>query len=483
VRIWPRPPRAASLSAGRRAAASVLRAAVLYVPAATLGLACADAERGLLEAGEQLPGGEGTNETLFGTNAFLPPASNATLENRRLFFGGNAFFNQAWTAVPSSNTARDGLGPLYNSRSCSGCHAKDGRGRPPLADEEGFVSMLLRLSVDGSDGEPMPEPNYGGQLQPFGVEGVPGEGTPSVSYETISGQYADGEPYELLRPSYAVAELALGPLHGAVRISPRVAPAMIGLGLLEAISEERLLSLADPDDADGDGVSGRVNRVPDVEAGELAIGRFGWKAEQPNVRQQSAGAFLGDLGITSSLFPDEECSPAQLECQASPSGGDPELSDELLESVQRYGQLLAVPARQRYQEPEVLRGKGIFAEVGCGGCHTPSHHTSEEAELTELQGQLIWPYTDLLLHDLGEELSDHRPSFAADGAEWRTPPLWGLGFYPTVNDHDRLLHDGRARGVAEAVLWHGGEAKNARDAFVELPADDRRDLIAFVESL
>ncbi len=483
MQTWPRPPRAASLGARGRATASLLRTAI---SGAALLLACEGSdESSVLEAGEELPGGDATNQTLFGTNAFLPPAANATLENRRSFFGGNAFFNQAWTAVPSSNTARDGLGPLYNSRSCSGCHSKDGRGRPPLGDEEGFVSMLLRLSVDGSgkDGEPMPEPNYGGQLQPFGVDGVPGEGNPSVSYEPVSGQYADGEAYELLRPSYAVGELALGPLNGAVRISPRVAPAMIGLGLLEAISEERLLSLEDPDDTDGDGVSGRVNRVPDVEAGALAVGRFGWKAEQPNVRQQSAGAFLGDLGITSSLFPNQECSSTQVECQGSPSGGDPELSDELLESVQRYGQLLAVPARQRYQEREVLRGKGIFAELGCGGCHTPSHRTSEDAELAELSDQRIWPYTDLLLHDLGEELSDHRPSFAADGAEWRTPPLWGLGHYPTVNDHDRLLHDGRARGVAEAILWHGGEAQSTRDLFVELPVQDRRDLVAFVESL
>lgn len=439
-----------------------------------------------VDVNEARPGGDTTNDLLFGVSAFLPAADNITRENARLFATGNGFFNQAWTAAPSSNDSRDGLGPLFNARACASCHFKDGRGRPPLEEGEGFISMLLRLSIpgdDGAEGAAVPDPNYGGQLQPFGVNGVPGEGSPRVVYRAIEGEYADGEPYELLEPTYVIDTPAHGPMRSDLRVSPRVAPAMIGLGLLEAIDDTRLLDLADPDDADGDGISGRVNRVWDVEAEGLAIGRFGWKAEQPSVRQQSAGAFLGDIGVTSSLFPERECSPVQADCLAATSGGEPELSDRLLDRVELYGQLLAVPGRQNYADRAVLRGKARFTELGCDGCHVPSHLTRADAKLEEVRAQLIWPYTDMLLHDMGEGLSDRRPSFAAAGGEWRTPPLWGVGRYPTVNGHDRLLHDGRARGVAEAILWHGGEASAARDAFVELAAEARRDLITFVESL
>jgi CxxC motif-containing protein (DUF1111 family) len=258
---------------------------------------------------------------------------------------------------------------------------------------------------------------------------------------------------------------------------------MIGMGLLEAIPESRLEGLADPDDADADGISGRINRVWDVATQALAIGRFGWKAEQPSVRQQAAGAFLGDMGITSSVFPVQECTDAEQECRNAPGGGDPEISDLLFERVVRYSELLAVPGRAAFAEEEVLRGKARFAELGCGGCHTPSHRTSADAELDEVRDQLVWPYTDLLLHDMGDALSDQRPSYAASGNEWRTPPLWGLGHYRDVNGHERLLHDGRARGVAEAIIWHGGEAEPAKQGFLELPGESRLDLIAFVESL
>jgi CxxC motif-containing protein (DUF1111 family) len=438
-----------------------------------------------VDVNEARPGGATTNQLLFGVSAFLPAADNIGRANARLFASGNGFFNQSWITAPASNDSRDGLGPVFNARGCASCHFKDGRGRPPLEDGEAFNSILLRLSVPGNDSEtgPTPDPRYGGQLQPFAIDGVPGEGAPRVVYRAIEGQYADGEPYELLEPTYVIEALAHGPLSPEIQVSARVAPAMIGLGLLEGIDDARLLELADPDDADRDGISGRVNRVWDVEAESLGLGRFGWKAEQPSVRQQSAGAFLGDIGITSSLFPEQECSDAQLECQQAEPGGEPEVSDRILDRVERYSQLVAVPARQSYADAGVLRGKARFAELGCSACHVPSHRTSADAELEEVRDQLIWPYTDLLLHDMGEGLSDGRPSFSASGEEWRTPPLWGLGRYPTINGHDRLLHDGRARGVAEAILWHGGEAAGAKAAFVELAAPDRRDLITFVESL
>jgi CxxC motif-containing protein (DUF1111 family) len=349
---------------------------------------------------------------------------------------------------------------------------------------ESFLGLLLRLSVDGTGahGSPKPDPNYGGQLQPFANPGVPNEGNPKVQYEERSGEYADGTPYTLLVPSYVIEDLAYGPLADDIMISPRVAPATFGLGLLEAIPEADLEAAADPDDSDGDGISGRVNRVWNVEKAKEVVGRFGWKAEQPTVRQQSAGAFLGDMGMTTSLFSSQDCTASEPECAAAISGGTPEIDDEKLDSVERYGQLLAVPARQDWDSDEVIRGKKLFAKAGCKSCHTPEQQTGEH-ELVELEDQRIWPYTDLLLHDMGEELADNRPVFEADGREWRTPPLWSIGRYEDVVEHERLMHDGRARGVAEAILWHGGEGKASRDAFLKMSKKERQELVGFVESL
>lgn len=458
-------------------------AGLLCLSVAACSSPAEEADSGL-EQGEWLPGGDATNTLLGGENAFTLPAGNIRAEHESKFYSGNSFFNQAWVQAPASTAARDGLGPLFNARSCAACHFKDGRGRPPLSDDEEFLGMLLRLSVAGDEphGAVTPEPNYGGQLQPFSVGGVPAEGRPRVSYTERPGSYADGEAYTLLEPSYSVSDLAYGPLAQDVRISPRVAPAVIGLGLLETVTRERLEQLADPDDQDGDGISGRVNWVWDAEAGELAIGRMGWKAEQPSVRLQSAGAFLGDIGMTSSIFPSEDCSPGQGECLAAPAGGAPELADDLLHKVEIYGRLLAVPARTRYAEADILRGKALFTQTGCASCHTPSHVTGP-SDLPELAGQTIWPYTDMLLHDMGEGLSDERPVFGASGEEWRTPPLWGIGRLIEVNGHTRLLHDGRARGVAEAILWHAGEAEPSAFAFKSLSRAERDLLVQFVESL
>jgi CxxC motif-containing protein (DUF1111 family) len=443
-------------------------------------------ERSATDPDEWLPGGSTTSTLVRSSDTALQtPVPTLDIETRMAFFSGNAFFEQNWVAAPSSTSARDGLGPMFNARSCGTCHFKDGRGRPPLEPGEPFSGLLLRLSIDGADenGAPLPDPSYGGQLQPFSIDDVPVEGRPRVEYATIRGEYADGEPYELLQPSYFIDDLAFGPLSDGIRISPRVAPAMIGLGLLEAIPEARLLELADPEDEDEDGISGKPNRVWSVELGASTLGRFGWKAEQPSVRQQAAGAFLGDLGVTSSLFPAQDCMPGQTACVGATDGGEPEVSDLLLERVQRYSELLAVPQRDDYASAETLRGKALFGELGCSSCHVPSHITGADHPVPALNEQRIYPYTDLLLHDMGDALSDQRPSYQAEGNEWRTPPLWALRFNELVNGHDRLLHDGRARGVAEAVLWHGGEAEASKQGFVQAPAADRAALIRFVESL
>jgi len=438
------------------------------------------------EDGELYPGGDTTNLLVLGSQAFTFPATNLSSDRRAPFFSGNAFFNQAWVAAPASTTARDGVGPTYNAVSCSGCHFRDGRGAPPDATGEPLDSVLIRLSVPGTDpvtGAPLPDPVYGDQLQPFAVRDVPGEADVVVRWEDVPGTYVDGTRYTLRRPRFEVVDLAFGDMDPQVRTSARVAPQMIGLGLLEAIDEAELRAMADPEDADSDGISGRLQRAWDPITETRVVGRFGWKSEQPTVHHQTAGAFLGDMGLTSSLFPDENCPPAQPECGAAPDGGAPEVEDEILARVVFYARTLAVPARRSHDDPEVLHGRELFRESGCGSCHAGPYTTGDLEGLPELSGQYIWPYTDLLLHDMGPELDDGRPVFDAEGSEWRTPPLWGIGLFDTVNGHTSLLHDGRARGVAEAILWHGGEAEAARERFREMSASDRAALIRFVESL
>jgi CxxC motif-containing protein (DUF1111 family) len=268
-----------------------------------------------------------------------------------------------------------------------------------------------------------------------------------------------------------------------VLLSPRTAPQMIGLGLLEAVAESDVLSAADPGDEDQDGISGRPNRVFDATSGNVVLGRFGWKANQPSLDQQNSGAFLGDIGITSALFPDENCTGSQPECEAARNGGSPEIDDEHLGDVDYYSRLLAVPARRDITKADVRRGERLFGDIGCAKCHTTILHTEDVEGFPELSGQLIHPYTDLLLHDMGDALADGRPDFEADGNEWRTPPLWGIGLFSDVNDHTRYLHDGRARNLEEAVLWHGGEAESSSAAFKSLSGDERDALLAFLASL
>lgn len=435
------------------------------------------------EPGEELSGGE---TTVFETspNAFSLSARNMAPERRSTFFVGNSFFKENWIIAPSSTDGRDGLGPLYNARSCSSCHLLDGRGTPPENTTEPLSSVLVRLSVPGqtADGSPFPEGVYGGQLQPKAIPGVIAEGDAFVSYEDEAGTFPDGESYVLRRPTYSFV-LARGEMAPETLHSPRVAPQMIGLGLLEAIAESDIIAAADPDDADQDGISGRPNMVWNVMLGKNTLGRFGWKANQPNLALQTAGAFLGDMGISTSLFPTQECTPAETDCIAAPDGGGPECSDHILDAVIFYSTTLAPPARRDWQNQDVLKGKQLFAKAGCAACHTSVQHTGTLEGYPELSNQTIRPYTDLLLHDMGKELADNRPDFQADGQEWRTPPLWGIGLIHVVNGHTNLLHDGRARGVQEAVLWHGGEAEASREAFREMSGEERQALVRFVESL
>ncbi len=428
--------------------------------------------------GEQYPGGTTTNVFLFGAQAFTQPAANLSSDRRAPFFSGNAFFNQAWVTAPSSTTARDGLGPLFNAAACSTCHFRDGRSAPP--DEGGTLTeVLVRLSSgNDADGAPIPDPIYGGQLQPFATAGAAPEARPEVRWETVEGSYADGTAYALRRPVLTLVDPAYGAFAPNLRTGVRAAPHLIGLGLLEAIAASQLEAWADPDDLDGDGIRGEVQILADG-----SIGRFGWKAEQPTVRHQTAGAFHGDMGLTSSLFPEAPCTESQTVCREAPSGGDPEVDDPMLERVTFYAMTLAPPARREVAESDVLRGRELFARFGCASCHVPSVTTGELEGFPELSNQRIWPHTDLLLHDLGPELAEDHAVHRASGSEWRTPPLWGLGFLPQVSGHLSLLHDGRARGFAEAILWHGGEAEASREAFRTADAAERAELVRYLESL
>lgn len=433
--------------------------------------------------GDALSGGAGTvfDATI---SAFGQPSRNLPLSDRTRFFVGNSLFNRDWVTAPSSTEGSDGLGPIFNARSCSSCHFRDGRGRPPIPPEDDSVGLLFRLSIPGvaDDGGPLPDPIYGGQLNQAAILRVAGEGRMRVTYEEQPGTYADGEPYSLRRPAYELADPAYGDPDPALMVSPRTAPFLIGLGLLEVVDESTILAAADPDDADGDGISGRANMVWDVRRGTTALGRFGWKANVPTLEQQNAGAFVGDIGITSPLFPEPNCTAVEIDCLTAPNGGDPEVDQTKLDAVTFYSRHLAVPARRDLLDADVQRGELLFADVGCAACHTTTMMTGDALE-PSLAGQRIHPYTDLLLHDMGEDLADDRPDFLADGREWRTPPLWGLGLIETVNRHTLLLHDGRARGAAEAILWHGGEAEAARERFRELPSEDRAALLRFLESL
>jgi len=435
------------------------------------------------EEGEQYSGGEATvfnkSEEAFGFFASI-------ISNDEQFdFGiGNSFFRQNWVVAPASTAARDGVGPFFNAISCSSCLFKDGRGRAPLFDGEEGHGLLLRLSIPGkgSNGENLPDPIYGGQLQDNAVLGQIAEGNIRITYQPRIETFADGTTVVLQKPIYKIANLGFGALASNLQISPRIANQIIGMGLLEAIPESTIVGLADENDSNNDGISGKVNYVYDVSSNSKKMGRFGWKSNQPSIRQQVAGAFLGDMGITTSLFPNENA-PFGVDLSAIANGGTPEISDLNFDRVVLYSRTIAVPARRNYTEQNVLKGKKTFETIGCASCHIPKMKTGNDYLITALRNQTIRPYTDLLLHDMGTDLADNTPDFMATGSEWRTQPLWGIGLIETVNGHTNLMHDGRAKNVTEAILWHGGEAFTSKDEFKKLRAIEREELIAFINSL
>jgi CxxC motif-containing protein (DUF1111 family) len=391
---------------------------------------------------------------------------------------GDAAFEAQFISAPA--VLRPGLGTIFNSNSCVSCHIADGRGKPPAGSEQ-MVSMLIRLSIPGADvhGGPNPVPGFGGQLQQRAIHGIKPEAGVNISYSEQILTFHDGEEYRLRYPSYTL-ENAYQPVPLGMMTSARVAPPVFGLGLLEAIDENRILENEDITDADGDGISGKANFVWDVIRQTNVLGRFGWKASQPDLLQQSAGAYNEDMGITNFIFPVESSFGQEQYDQLQ---DEHEVSDSLLYAVAFYIRTLAVPARRNADDPEVIMGKKIFKEAKCASCHIPKMKTKVDVAFPEISNQTIFPYTDLLLHDMGPELADHRPDYLADGFEWRTPPLWGIGLTQIVNGHQNFLHDGRARTLLEAIMWHGGEAEQSREYVRNLSQQDRSRLIKFLESL
>lgn len=425
----------------------------------------------------------GGDTTIFdaSSHAFSIPAPNLSPAALQKHLDGDVEFEAIFVTAPAE--VNPGLGPIYNNVTCINCHARDGRGRPPGVGEK-FVSMLFRLSLPDSDRDelgnpPIPVPGYGTQLNNRAIYGTPIEGNVKISYTEQSLETADGTRIHLRYPTYTITD-TYHPLPEDVEVSPRVAPVVFGLGLLEAIPEETVLNFADEDDVDGDGISGKPNYVWDVVEKRFALGRFGWKANQPNLLQQVASAYHDDMGLTTSLFLLENSFGQQ---QLKSNNTKPEVSDEILDVVTFYVQTLSVPARRKIDDPEVMHGEQLFAQAQCASCHIPTLRTGILKGVPSVSNQTIHPFTDLLLHDMGPELADYRPDFQASGTEWRTPPLWGIGLVLTVNGHTNFLHDGRARNLMEAILWHGGEAENSRKITLQMSETERDALIAFLESL
>jgi CxxC motif-containing protein (DUF1111 family) len=432
-----------------------------------------------------------------GPKAFEQEAPNLSWGLSAAFDRGDGIFERPFSPAeaPGFSYNADGLGPIFNHDGCESCHAGDGRAKPPSGPNERIEGGFVRISIPGMGpyGEPLSPPGYGHQIGDRAIDGVKPEAKVRINWLETLHTFPDGEVYSLRKPEILLTELAYGPIPEDATMELRMAPPVHGLGLLEAIPEETMLAWADPEDSDGDGISGRPNYVWDLERGGKIMGRFSWKANAFDVRQQSAIAAFNDVGVNSPLFlyryddqitnhkSRQNCEPEQTACLNSVDSLDFELSPGQLTDVTTYLQLLAVVYRRNMDDPEVQRGEQLFHSMNCAGCHKSQVMTGEH-EISRLENQLIRPYTDLLLHDMGEGLSG-RPDFEAEKQEWRTSPLWGIGVTEAVNGHTNFLHDGRARNIEEAILWHDGEAAKSKQFYMSLVKEDRERVLKFLNSL
>lgn len=428
------------------------------------------------DASEEFPGGATTYNNIF-SGSFEQPSANLDNAGILQHAAGDAAFGNKFVTSPASINA--GLGPIFNHISCESCHPKNGKSPQPFSGAD-LKGLLFRISIPGTDafGGPADAPGFGTQLQTKAIVGKLPEAQVQINFSETSYTFSDGTPYTLRKPIYTLTDsyIALPP---NLLVSPRIAQQVIGLGLLEAIDESVLLAKEDINDADGDGISGKANKVWNPVTGRTEMGRFGWKANVPNLLIQSASALQQDIGVTSYVFP-KESSFGQP--QYDNLNDEPEIDSQSLADMAFYTQTLAVPKRRDFNDANVLNGKQVFFKIGCDKCHTQKYITGTSI-YPYLSNQTIYPYTDLLLHDMGSDLADNRPDFLANGNEWRTPPLWGIGLTPLIDGHSNLLHDGRARNTLEAIMWHGGEAENQKQQVKKLSKKDRDDLVKFVNSL
>ena len=433
--------------------------------------------------------GGGTTRPVATVDAFTFVAGNADDDSKALFSFGNQMFTTHWAPSPGPQPTTDGLGPLFNRDSCFECHLENGRGSAPKGPWQRVDTGLVRISIPGADknGAPNPVPIYGDQIQDRAIPGVPPEAKVEVNWTETTGTFADGTPYALRKPKVTLTSPGYGPFPADMMMSFRVANPVIGSGLLEAVPDSTLDALADPDDANRDGISGRVNIVYDVPTRSMKHGRFGWKANAGSLAHQNAAAALGDMGLSTPNMPVDLCMPGQDACAAAAKANRPkegmDMTAPFFQRLVVYMQLLAVPKQRGHDYPDVKRGEKAFRDLGCAECHMPTLQAGADGIRPELAGQTFHPFTDLLLHDMGDGLADGRPDYLASGSEWRTTPLWGIGLTKTVSGHTYFLHDGRARDLNEAILWHGGEGEAAKEKFRTAPAKLRKDLLAFLDSI
>ncbi|MCD1279722.1 thiol oxidoreductase [Psychrobacter sp. CCUG 69069] len=462
---------------------------------------------------QEIKQGGDTGISISSAESYSKPSSNLTASRKGSFFIGNAFFRQPWVIAPASTDSRDGLGALFNVAACQSCHVKDGRGHAPMSMDDDADSLLIRLAMPATTDEQRQQlqnsliekvahPMYGGQLQDRGIQGVPAEARIAVQWTDKTVTFTDGHVETLRAPTFNLTKPGYGPFDDELMVSPRVALPMIGLGLLEQIPDEDIKKQAIDNNNNSD-ISGKFNWVMDPQTGKHALGRFGWKAGQTKLLTQNQSAFNEDMGLTSNIRPHESCMPTQTACVKATTGADEqgdgrppiEVNDEVAKFVEFYTRNLAVPHRRNADDKLVLAGKKRFYDMGCQSCHTPRYQLPKtDDDHLEQHGQVIYPYTDLLLHDMGDDLADRtiagklppkdaQVEFLANSYEWRTPALWGIGLAQTVDPQATFLHDGRARTLMEAVLWHGGEAQKQQKKVLNLDKQGRAELNAFLKSL
>ena len=440
-------------------------------------------------------GGETTN-IANNKNAFSLVAKNLEEYLKIDFLVGNALFERIWEdAQVSKNDTKDGLGPFFSASSCEQCHSGDGRGHLP---DENFgdidsISAVIQIGWAKKGKiellKYIPDPVYGSQISEFSVKNVLKEADIIFKYDYKPEMFNNGIIVELRKPTILLKNLNYGKIGEDTKFSARIAQPIIGLGLIESISDLDILSNEDELDLNKDGISGKANRVWDIISNKETIGRFGWKASQPTVYQQIADAFFNDMGLSNTLHKNpSNCSTFQTICNQIPNGNsveynDLEVSNEQLDLITFYSKQLGVPARRNINDKDVIAGKKIFYELSCHSCHVEKFQTSNNAEYNNLKKQTIYPYSDFLLHEMGEGLADSLSEFLANGNEWRTPPLWGLGLTETVSGRQSYLHDGRARTITESILWHGGEAEEIKKDFLKLDVIQLNSILKFLESL